>query len=264
MAERVLVTGASGFVGRMVLAPLAGRGFEVHAVSRRPPAGGATWHQADLLDGAEQHRLLRDIRPTLLVHAAWYVEHGRFWTAPENADWLEASAALADTSNLVNVNSSRSTGLSGTEASASKSNRISLGFSPCAWLSFDGEGLSTTDGMRWCFLPPDGALASGSREPAEEANGLGGGGDDSIDESDETACKGWGATTWGPFAGGGALNTRLIVSPSLTVYSLSNFWSARALPLSKSLWFSAVGSSSGCRVWICSLMERIVSVGDTG
>ncbi|MCE2920981.1 MAG: NAD-dependent epimerase/dehydratase, partial [Roseomonas sp.] len=26
---------------------------------------------------------------------AWYVAHGRFWTAPENTDWLEASTAFA-------------------------------------------------------------------------------------------------------------------------------------------------------------------------
>src|SRR4051794_6956500 len=95
VAERVLVTGASGFVGRQVLAPLAALGLEVHAVARRPGAGAAIWHRADLLDLAAQRRLLREIRPVLLVHAAWYVAHGRFWTAPENADWLEASTALA-------------------------------------------------------------------------------------------------------------------------------------------------------------------------
>ena len=39
--------------------------------------------------------LLREVRPTLLIHAAWFVEHGRFWTAPENQDWLEASDRLA-------------------------------------------------------------------------------------------------------------------------------------------------------------------------
>ncbi len=93
MAERVLVTGATGFVARQVLAPLAARGFEVHAVSRQPPAG-PHWHQADLLDEAGTRALLRDLRPAMLVHAAWYVEHGRFWTAPENRDWLEASTAL--------------------------------------------------------------------------------------------------------------------------------------------------------------------------
>ena len=92
-AERVLVTGATGFVARQVLAPLAARGFEVHAISRTSPAG-PHWHRADLLDEAESRALLRDLRPAVLVHAAWYVEHGRFWTAPENRDWLEASTAL--------------------------------------------------------------------------------------------------------------------------------------------------------------------------
>lgn len=93
MSERVLVTGATGFVGRAILGPLAARGFEVHAVSRRPPAG-AGWHAADLLDEAAARRLLHDLRPAILIHAAWYVAHGRFWTAPENTAWLEASTAL--------------------------------------------------------------------------------------------------------------------------------------------------------------------------
>jgi len=95
MAERVLLTGATGFVGRQVVAPLLARGVELHAVSRGTPAplAGIIWHRADLLaDGAA---LIREVRPALLVHGAWFVEHGRFWTAPENALWLEASDALA-------------------------------------------------------------------------------------------------------------------------------------------------------------------------
>jgi nucleoside-diphosphate-sugar epimerase len=61
---RVLVTGATGFIGRQVLAPLRERGFEVHAVSsrgepgERPGGGGevgavgregeVAWYHADL------------------------------------------------------------------------------------------------------------------------------------------------------------------------------------------------------------------------
>src|SRR4051794_36797082 len=95
MAERLLLTGASGFVGRAMLAPLAARGFQLHAVARRPGEGAATWHAADLLDEGTMRALLRDVRPAVLVHAAWYVAHGTFWTAPENAAWAEASTALA-------------------------------------------------------------------------------------------------------------------------------------------------------------------------
>jgi nucleoside-diphosphate-sugar epimerase len=108
MAERLLLTGATGFVGRALAAPLAARGFEVHALSHSLPrdagegwggGGGAPattrWHQADLFSEADAAALLRDVRPTRLVHAAWYVVHGKFWTAPENAAWVEASEALA-------------------------------------------------------------------------------------------------------------------------------------------------------------------------
>ena len=97
MAERVLLTGAGGFVGRALVAPLRARGFALHAVSHRPgpAAGGVAWHACDLLDAAAARALVREVRPALLVHAAWYVEHGKFWTAPENSDWVEASEALA-------------------------------------------------------------------------------------------------------------------------------------------------------------------------
>jgi nucleoside-diphosphate-sugar epimerase len=98
MAERALLTGASGFVGQQLAAPLAAAGFEVHAIlhtNMEVPPGAAFAHRADLLaPGAAA--LVRDIRPALLVHAAWFVAHGRFWTAPENANWLEASTDLAE------------------------------------------------------------------------------------------------------------------------------------------------------------------------
>lgn len=95
MAERVLVTGASGFLGRALLPPLVAAGCEVHATSRQlSQVPDVTWHAADLLRG-EGEPLVARLRPTTLIHCAWYVEHGRFWTAPENADWVTASLSLA-------------------------------------------------------------------------------------------------------------------------------------------------------------------------
>jgi nucleoside-diphosphate-sugar epimerase len=96
MATRLLLTGASGCVGRALIAPLAARGFAVHAVARRVPSGATGhWHAADLLDETAARALLRDLRPAVLVHCAWFAEHGSFWTAPENEAWLAASEAMA-------------------------------------------------------------------------------------------------------------------------------------------------------------------------
>jgi cephalosporin hydroxylase/nucleoside-diphosphate-sugar epimerase len=95
--KRVLVTGASGFVGRTALQPLVERGFDVHAVSRDPhrDPSAVTWHVADLLDEAELDAVVAQAGATHLLHFAWYAEHGRFWDAPENADWVRASVRLA-------------------------------------------------------------------------------------------------------------------------------------------------------------------------
>jgi len=97
MPERVLVTGATGFIGQHLPALLQARGFETHITARGilPETAGITTHGVDLLRQDEAQRLIKDIRPDIIIHTAWYVAHGRFWTAPENTDWLEASTALA-------------------------------------------------------------------------------------------------------------------------------------------------------------------------
>ncbi|MGZ4177153.1 MAG: NAD-dependent epimerase/dehydratase family protein [Solirubrobacteraceae bacterium] len=96
--SRVLVTGATGFIGRGTLEPLLGSGLEVHAISSRPapseaPAG-VRWHELDLLapGGADA---VAELEATHLLHLAWTTEPGRFWTSPQNLDWLAASLHLA-------------------------------------------------------------------------------------------------------------------------------------------------------------------------
>jgi nucleoside-diphosphate-sugar epimerase len=92
----VLITGATGFIGRHCLTPLTRRFANVHAVSSRRimPTHGIHWHQADLLDANQTARLISEVRPTHLLHLAWTTEHGRFWTSPDNLRWIEASLHL--------------------------------------------------------------------------------------------------------------------------------------------------------------------------
>ena len=94
--SRVLVTGASGFIGRRATAQLADRGHKVHAVSRSPgPASaGVTWHSADLLDPTAATSVAESAEATHLLHLAWYAVPRRFWTAPENDQWVPATERL--------------------------------------------------------------------------------------------------------------------------------------------------------------------------
>jgi nucleoside-diphosphate-sugar epimerase len=94
--KRVLVTGATGFIGRHALPLLLERGYEVHAVAHRaPPASErVNWHSADLLIPDLIPPLIEAVKPTHLLHLAWYAEHGKFWTSLKNVDWYFASVEL--------------------------------------------------------------------------------------------------------------------------------------------------------------------------
>ena len=91
----VLVTGASGFIGRHTVAALLEAGFAVHALAREPlQQVPAIWHRGDLLGSDDWIAILQELRPTHLLHLAWETRHGYFWQAPENLDWLAVTLKL--------------------------------------------------------------------------------------------------------------------------------------------------------------------------
>jgi nucleoside-diphosphate-sugar epimerase len=90
---RILLTGATGFIGREIVRPLWATGAEIHTLGRTDPGvPGVSHHPVDLL-GASDLDAVRAIGATHLVHLAWHP--GRdFWTAPANLEWVEASVRL--------------------------------------------------------------------------------------------------------------------------------------------------------------------------
>jgi nucleoside-diphosphate-sugar epimerase len=96
--NRVLVTGASGFIGRALLPVLQARGYEVHGCGRGAAPSGlsdiAAWHTADLLTERGRARVISTVRPSHLVHLAWEARPGRYRDHPDNAAWTTASLDL--------------------------------------------------------------------------------------------------------------------------------------------------------------------------
>ncbi len=75
------------------------QGYQVHACSwmDEPPesvSDNVTWHSCDLLNPGSQAELLEKVKPTHLLHLAWYTKHGLYWSSPENLRWVQASLAL--------------------------------------------------------------------------------------------------------------------------------------------------------------------------
>lgn len=96
--KTILVTGAKGFIGANVLRLLAERDdVVVHATTRatdQADPGPVHWHAVDLLDHTATAAVIQRIRPTHLLHLAWDVRPGKFWTSRLNLEWLGASTKL--------------------------------------------------------------------------------------------------------------------------------------------------------------------------
>jgi nucleoside-diphosphate-sugar epimerase len=95
--NRLLITGATGFIGRHCLPFLKDWEGEVHAVSSSSIGHSdphVQWHRADLCDAPQLEQLMEAVKPSHLLHLAWCAAHGQFWSAPENLSWVEASLHL--------------------------------------------------------------------------------------------------------------------------------------------------------------------------
>lgn len=98
--KKVLLTGASGFIGRQAVPLLQERDVEIHAVTQQmqPALKNVFWHQADLLDAPSRHALMQEVQPTHVLHFAWIATPGVYWTSPLNTNWQEATLDLLELS----------------------------------------------------------------------------------------------------------------------------------------------------------------------
>jgi nucleoside-diphosphate-sugar epimerase len=102
---RVLITGASGFIGSQLARLLVRESNEVYALLR---TGGDRWRIQELLNELQivegdllqpeggWLEVLKEIRPESCFHFAWYAEPGVFLSSPLNLRYLQASLRLAE------------------------------------------------------------------------------------------------------------------------------------------------------------------------
>ncbi len=99
MMNKVLITGATGFIGSHCLKLLSRLDCEVHGISsKRIPLQDERldthWHKCNLQSSEQINRVIDRIKPTHLLHLAWHVAPGMQLNSPENYQWVKAGIDL--------------------------------------------------------------------------------------------------------------------------------------------------------------------------
>jgi len=94
---KVLLTGATGFLGKYVLADLQSHGTKVVVVGRTiPDSFKGHFICADLLNSTTIDEVAKEANATHLLHLAWYAEHGKYWDSPLNLRWVDSTVRLVE------------------------------------------------------------------------------------------------------------------------------------------------------------------------
>jgi dTDP-6-deoxy-L-talose 4-dehydrogenase (NAD+) len=100
--KTILMTGATGFVGRQIARVLAARGHALHLVVRDPtlrahlPANAKLVTTPDLFVETDKWWLKQLDGIDTVIHAAWYVEPGLYLDSRLNIDCASGAARLAE------------------------------------------------------------------------------------------------------------------------------------------------------------------------
>lgn len=97
--KKVLLTGATGLIGKYAIKPLLEAGFEVFAVSFKQENKNTEsellhFVQSNLLNPSDIEKLFGQIKPQYLLHFAWDTTPGSYLESDLNYTWLEASLEM--------------------------------------------------------------------------------------------------------------------------------------------------------------------------
>lgn len=96
---KVLITGASGFIGRHVITQLNKLGIETIAIGRSPVLSADRFIKADILKEENLPSILSNINATHLIHLAWtarkdYTGYQNYVDSFSNLDWIVGTLKL--------------------------------------------------------------------------------------------------------------------------------------------------------------------------
>lgn len=98
--KRIMITGASGFIGWHCIKPLIERDFEIYAICNKSEIieyENIHCLKIDLFNNQKIKETVELIKPDYLLHLAWNVEPSSYMNSNDNIDWVNASMYLIKT-----------------------------------------------------------------------------------------------------------------------------------------------------------------------
>ena len=93
--KKVLVTGATGLIGKELIEPLKELGFEIYSITidENNPDNGVNWIKGNLFDKSFVKQVMQEIKPAYLLNMAWATT-GDYLSSDINYDFLSAGVNL--------------------------------------------------------------------------------------------------------------------------------------------------------------------------
>ena len=97
--KKILVTGASGFIGRECIRLLKLKNFKIHAISSKDvdeyESDHINWHKVNLTDKEQIHNVFKKVKPEYLLHLAWNVSNKQY-NSNQHYVWVKIGIDLLE------------------------------------------------------------------------------------------------------------------------------------------------------------------------